>query len=140
VRENPAFARVTIFDFLWSILQNSKSLSNKRLISELKIKFFPIKEACGIGDLVEILSVHELRLPPLGICFSLAEINNEATNISCSIQILAQDSPCVKVENSDISTKISFNEKSKIYLFEWNQYFHRLKRIFLKKMSSNVNY
>lgn len=99
-----------------------QSLSNKKIISDLKLKFLPIAEACGRGDLVEIFTLHELRLPPLGMRFSLAELHKEARNISCSIQVPAADSLQYLVKNSEISPTILMQGPSKIYQFNWPSY------------------
>lgn len=112
------------------LLQN---LSNKQIISERKVRLLPIKEACGIGDLVEILSIHEQILPPLGISFSPAEIGAEAANITCSIQIPTQDSLFFQVVNDDLVPMIVIQEKAKIYCFEWKHYLPLSPRITLEK-------
>ncbi|HEX9972990.1 MAG TPA: transglutaminase domain-containing protein, partial [bacterium] len=100
----------------------TQRLSDRYRISELKARYLPIMTSIAVGDLIETVSTHELKLPPLGIRFSPSEIGEQAANISCTIEMPLQDSLSFKIANDTLSPKISYQAKSKLYRFEWNGY------------------
>jgi len=113
-----------------------QSLSDRRRISEIEVRFLPIMQSITAGDIIETVSTHELKLPPLGIRFSPSEIGEQAVNISCSIEMPLQDSLSFKIVNDNLLPKLSFLEKSKIYHFEWDTFSPQSQRNRFNKRNS----
>lgn len=109
------------------------SLSSASVISQNKVKFLPITEVVKTGDVVEMVSIHEFTLPPLGIHFSPSEANISAVNLSCTIEIPKNEKLNFKIVNDTISPKVDVNEKTKTYCFNWEQFNPQKKRFILAK-------
>jgi len=99
----------------------SFNLSNQRVISDENLRQAFVERKLKTGDLVEIVSIHEMVYPDLGIEFSLGELDYSAENITCSIETNRPDNIRYRVVNCNVTPSIVDSITRKIS-FHWDSY------------------
>ncbi len=100
----------------------SFNLSSAQMIAEQYVKAAYIKERMTTGDLVETASLHELTLVPLGINFSLSELEYAAENITCTVELPRRDSLRFKIVNDTARAIARDSAATKLITFRWPSY------------------
>ncbi len=97
-------------------------LSNKSRISTANVYIAPIDKDIKPGDLIEVITEHELAAPFLGLYFSLEQIPIQASNITCSFEMPANQSLHWQVENDTKTPTTEIVDGVKTYTFHWNSF------------------
>lgn len=98
---------------------SSVNLSSSAMIAETSVKFLNVRTSLEAGDLVEIVTTHEMGLLPLGIRFSLDQAGDRSTNIHCSFEVRTGDTLQILVANDSLRPSITRHAATTVYSLSW---------------------